>query len=66
MADTAPKASDLLAEHDPQKTHARHELTSDKVRHLAGKGLHDPASLTPQETRELCGSVLSHIARHHE
>ena len=66
MAESTPKASELLAKHDPKKSHAKHELTSPAVRHLAGKGLHDPSTLTPQETRELCGSVLAHIARHHE
>jgi hypothetical protein len=60
------KASDLLKKHDADSKHKRHELTSDPVKHLAGKGLHDPNSLTPQETRELCASVLAHIARHHE
>ena len=66
MADSTPTASELLKTHDPNNIHAKHELTSPAVRHLAGKGLHDPATLTAQEMRELCGSVLAHIARHHE
>lgn len=60
------KAAQILQTHDPEGKTKKHELTSDTVRHLAGKGLHDPATLSHQEVRELCGSVLAHIARHHE
>jgi hypothetical protein len=62
----AEKASDILRRHDPENKHKRYELTSEPVRHLAGKGLHDPSTLTPHEIRELCASVLAHLVRHHD
>ncbi len=58
------KASETLKKLDPAKHPAKHDITSDHVRHLAGRGLHDPHVLTEKEVRELCGSVLAHIARH--
>lgn len=60
------KAAQILQKHDPEGKTRKHELTSDAVRHLAGKGLHDPSTLSFEEVRELCGSVLAHLARHHE
>jgi len=33
--------------------------TSDRVASLAAKGLADPASLKPQEVREVCASALA-------
>jgi hypothetical protein len=35
------------------------ETTSPKVAALAAKGLADPASLTPQEIRQVCASALT-------
>ena len=64
MTDTQAKASDILAKVDPAKKPKHHDIVSTHVKHLAGKGLHDPSSLTPAEVRELCGSALAHIARH--
>ena len=58
------KASEILEKLAPAKRPAKHDITSDHVRHLAGTGLHDPHKLTEKEVRELCGSVLAHIARH--
>lgn len=60
----AEKAAEILARVEPAKRPSRHEITSEHVKHLAGRGLHDPHKLTEAEVRELCGPVLSHIARH--
>jgi hypothetical protein len=40
-----------------------HEITSEHIKHLAGKGLQNPTTLTEVEVKELCGSVLAHIER---
>ena len=64
VANTSAKASEILDKVEPGKKPKHHQITSDHVKHLAGKGLHDPSTLTPAEARELCGSVLAHIARH--
>jgi hypothetical protein len=40
-----------------------HEITSEHIKHLAGKGFQNPATLTESEVKDLCGSVLSHIER---
>jgi hypothetical protein len=45
----------------PAKEH--HEITSEHIKHLAGKGLQNPTTLTEAEVKELCGSVLAHIER---
>ena len=37
--------------------------TSSMVRHIAGRGLHDPNSLTPYEVQQLCGSVMRHLEK---
>jgi hypothetical protein len=39
------------------------EITSEHIKHLAGKGLRDPSALTEAEVKEICGSVLAHIER---
>jgi len=36
-------------------------ITSARIRSLAGKGLAAPSTLTTDEVRELCGSVMEHI-----
>jgi hypothetical protein len=36
-------------------------ITSPRIRSLAGKGLSAPSTLTTDEVRELCGSVMEHI-----
>ena len=64
MTNKPRKASEIIAMLEPNKKPRPHELTSEHVKHLAGRGLHNPGSLTEVEMRELCGSVLAHIARH--
>ena len=36
---------------------------NDRIRHLAGKGLEDPKTITEGEVRELCGEILRHVRR---
>lgn len=36
-------------------------LTSPKIKHIAGKGLEKPSTLTTKQVRELAGSVMAHI-----
>jgi hypothetical protein len=36
-------------------------ITSPKIKHIAGRGLEAPSTLTTKQVRELAGSVLSHI-----
>ena len=36
-------------------------LTSPKIRHIAGKGLEKPSTLSTKQVRELAGSVMAHI-----
>lgn len=44
--------------------HAVSELhLNDRIRHLAGKGLGDPKTITDDELRELCGEILRHVRR---
>jgi hypothetical protein len=38
-------------------------LTSQKIKSLAGKGLKAPSTLTTEEVREVCASVMEHILR---
>ncbi len=38
-------------------------LTSPRIKHLAGKGLKAPSTLTTKQVQELAGSVEAHIAR---
>lgn len=42
------------------------EQTSARVASLAAKGLADPASLKPQEIREVCASALNQAADREE
>lgn len=37
------------------------EATSDRVASIASRGLQDPASLTPEEIKAVCGSALTQI-----
>jgi hypothetical protein len=41
----------------------KNELTSARVKYLAGKALREPKTLTNSEIQELGGSVLAHIER---
>ena len=41
---------------------ANNEHTSARIGSIASRGLHDPASLTLEEIREVCGSALTQIA----
>lgn len=36
-------------------------LTAPAIKHIAGKGLENPSSLTTAETQKLAASVLAHI-----
>lgn len=36
-------------------------ITSPKIKHIAGKGLEAPSTLTTKQVRELAGSVMAHI-----
>jgi hypothetical protein len=38
-------------------------ITSPRIKHLAGKGLKAPSTLTTKQVRELAASVEAHIAR---
>jgi hypothetical protein len=40
---------------------ASEEITSDKVKTLAGRGLKRPDLITLSQVQELCGSVLRHL-----
>lgn len=42
------------------------EQTSARIASLAAKGLADPASLNPQEIREVCASALAQAPDHEE
>lgn len=37
----------------------RTEETSDRIASIAGRGLDDPTSLTPEEIRAVCGSAVT-------
>jgi hypothetical protein len=39
------------------------EITSDRIKHLAGLGLKTPQMLMPDQVREVCASVMAHIER---
>jgi hypothetical protein len=36
-------------------------LTAPRIKHIAGKGLEAPSTLTTKQVRELAGSVMAHI-----
>jgi len=38
-------------------------ITSPRIKHLAGKGLKAPSTLTTKQVQELAGSVEAHITR---
>ena len=57
------KASELLEKVAPKSKPELHAITSERIVKLAGKGLHDPKRMTDQEIRELCGSLLAHVAK---
>lgn len=44
-----------------KKTMPPSPITSPRIKHIAGKGLEAPSTLTTKQVRELAGSVLSHI-----
>jgi len=38
-------------------------ITSPRIKHLAGKGLRAPSTLTTRQLQDLAGSVEAHITR---
>jgi len=46
-----------------KKTAVAPPITSPRIKHLAGKGLRAPSTLTTKQVRELAGSVERHIKR---
>lgn len=58
---SAPRAVAKPAAPKAQSKPATEPVTAPAIKHIAGKAMHDPKSVTPKEVQRLGASVEAHI-----